>query len=180
MSLIRPEIRAGLWRGRELVAAAGLVLLGLWIALATFGVTRWLGWAVLLAGVALGIAGWQRMRLRPKEQGLGMIEADEGRITYWGPLDGGSVERDLLSAVAIDHRSHPPVWVLSQPGAPDLHIPVTAGGQDALIDTLNSLPGLTEARLVAARNRRGEGRYRLWSVSGAVDTGAASQQVSRT
>ncbi len=163
--MIRPEIRAGLWRGREMVAGAGTGLFGLWIALSTFGVTRWLGAAILLAGLALILAGWQRMRLRPKEQGLGMIEADEGRITYWGPLDGGSVERDLLSAVAIDLGSYPPVWVLSQQGGPELHIPVTAAGQDALVDTLNSLPGLSAARLASARERGGDGRHLLWSAN---------------
>ncbi|WP_172326874.1 hypothetical protein [Mangrovicoccus sp. HB161399] len=165
MSLIRPEIRAGMWRGREMLSGAGTALFGLWMVLSTFGVTRWLGWAVLMAGIGLAFAGWQRMRLRPKEAGLGLVEADEGRITYWGPLDGGSVERDLLTGVAIDLGSYPAVWILSQQGGPDLHIPVTAGGQDALLDTLNSLPGLTASRLIAARSREGGGRHRLWSAN---------------
>ncbi|MBE3638064.1 hypothetical protein [Mangrovicoccus algicola] len=163
MSLIRPEIRAGLWRGREMVAGAGAGLAGLWIVLATFGVTRWLGAAILLAGLALILAGWQRMRLRPKERGLGVIETDEGRITYWGPLDGGSVERDLLQAVSLDLDSRPPVWVLTRRDGPDLHIPVTATGQDGLVDTLNSLPGLSAARLARARARQGGGRHLLWT-----------------
>ncbi|WP_108260508.1 hypothetical protein [Mangrovicoccus ximenensis] len=165
MSLIRPEIRAGMWRGREMLAGAGIGLAGLWIALSTFGVTRWLGWAVLLAGLGVCVSGWQRMRLRPKEPGLGLVETDEGRITYWGPLDGGSIERDLMTGLAIDLGSHPPVWILSQQGGPDLHIPVTAAGQDALLDTLDSLPGLTAARLIAARRREGGGRHPLWSAN---------------
>ena len=164
MSLIRPEIRARLWRGRELWVGLGLAALFLRGAMLSFGVTRWVAAALALAAIGFAVAGWRRMRLRPETEGLGVVETDEGRITYWGPLDGGTVDLDALAELAIDHRSVPPAWVLVSAEGRALHIPVTAGGQDALLDALETLPGLSDRQLLAARAKP-EGRHRLWSRS---------------
>lgn len=170
MSLIRPEIRAAAWRGREMLTGLGLALLGAWASVGSFGLLRWLGIVVVLASLAFAYTGWQRMRLRPRATGQGVIEVDEGRITFWGPLDGGSVGRDALRSVSLDHGNHPATWVLRETDGTTLHIPVNAGGQDALLDALDTLPGLSSGAVLAALQAQSEQHHLVWSRSPSVDT----------
>ena len=163
MSLIRPEVRAGLWRARELVTGVGVSALALYLATETFGLTRWLFYVILVASLVFAFAGWQRMRLRPRDQGQGVVEVTEGQISYFGPLDGGIVAHDALLSVALDHGNRPATWVLSQSDGTRLHIPVNAAGQDNLLDALNSLPGLSAAALLHALNAQDGQRHILWS-----------------
>lgn len=170
MPLIRPEVRAAAWRGRECLTGLGIMVLGLWAAWDSFGLLMWLGYGAVIIGAMLALAGWQRMRLRPQTEGRGLIEVDEGRVTYWGPLDGGAVERDTLRSVVLDHRQFPATWTLSDSTGTILHIPVNAGGQDALLDAFSALPGLsTQAILTAIEAKDGQ-RHLLWSGAASVDT----------
>ena len=61
MSFIRPEARAALWRAREALAGLAIGLLGLSWALGPGGLLGWLGWGLILAGVALIVIGLQRL-----------------------------------------------------------------------------------------------------------------------
>lgn len=170
MSLIRPELRAAAWRGREMLVGLGAALLGSWAVLGSYGVLRWLGYAGLAAGVGLAVAGWQRMRLRPRDEGQGVVEVDEGRITFWGPLSGGSVSRDALQSIALDHGNRPATWVLKEFGDTAVHIPVNAAGQDALLDAFDALPGLSSRAVLTALETRDGKTHILWYASGSVDT----------
>ena len=53
MSFIRPEASASLAKFREALTALAVLALGLWWVLAGRGLLFWLGWVVLIAGVAL-------------------------------------------------------------------------------------------------------------------------------
>lgn len=145
--MIRPEIQQAAWRARELLAGAMLIVLGLWASLGSFGLLRWIGVALVVIGLATAFTGVQRLRLRPNGPGLGAIETDEGKLTYWGPLNGGTVDIDDLIELAIDTGNRPITWVLSDQQGTTLYIPTTATGHDALLDWLSSLPGLSTARL---------------------------------
>ena len=87
----RPEAKAALWRWREVLAAAALVLVGLWWIMGPGRLLALPGWALVLAGVALCVVGVQRARFRGPGDGPGAVQVDEGQIAYFGPLTGGVV-----------------------------------------------------------------------------------------
>lgn len=162
MSFIRPEARAVLWRWREVITGGVVAALGLYWASGP-GLLRWVGLVVLLGGVALAVAGLQRARFRGRDGGPGVVQVDERQITYFGPLDGGAVAIDELSGVSLDARSDPPVWVLRQPGQPELHIPVNAEGTDALFDAFAALPGLRTERMLSQLAQKPDHPVVIWS-----------------
>lgn len=157
MSFVRDGAAATLRRWREVLSGLGLAALGLWWATSTGALVAWIGWVALLIGLALILAGIQRGRFRIPGQGPGVVQVDEGRIAYFGPLTGGAVALSELRRVSHDPTGKPAHWVLSQPGQEDLFIPVTAEGAEALFDIFASLPGLqTERMLASARRRSGQ------------------------
>lgn len=162
MSFVRPEARAALWRWREVLAALGISLLGAYWAFG-HGLLQWVGFVVLAAGGALALAGFQRGRFRAARGGPGVVQVDERQITYFGPLDGGAVAIGELTGVSLDARSDPPVWVLRQPGQPELHIPVNAEGSDALFDAFATLPGLRTEHMLAQLARKPDHPVVIWT-----------------
>jgi len=61
---LRPAARATLWRWRDVIGAAIVILLGLWWLGVANGVVRWLGYIVILIGATWAYAGVQRARFR--------------------------------------------------------------------------------------------------------------------
>lgn len=164
MSLIRPGATRSLHRWREVLVAGALAALGLWWALTGFGLVVWIGWALLLTAGALGLAGLQRVRFRRGAGGPGVVIVDEGLIAYLGPVSGGTVALSEITMLALDPRAggH---WVLSQPGQPDLHIPLDAEGAEALFDAFAALPGLRTEHMLARMRRPGPAPETLWQRS---------------
>lgn len=165
MSFIRPEARRALWRWREVLVAIPILLIGIHWATG-FGLLQWVGFAVVLAGLALALAGVQRARFRRQQGGPGVVQVDERQITYFGPLDGGAVAIDELSGVSLDGRSDPAVWVLRQPGQPELHVPVNAEGTDALFDAFAALPGLRTEYMLAQLAKKPDHPVVIWTKPG--------------
>ncbi|MEM7320630.1 MAG: hypothetical protein AAF408_16615 [Pseudomonadota bacterium] len=149
MSFVRPEVKALLWRWREILAATFIALVGLsWITIPG-GLLAWLGMILLIASGALAVIGVQRGRFRNDTGGPGIVIVDEGEITYMGPLTGGSIAAADLTRLVLDPTAKPAHWVLYRPGEQPLHIPVTAEGSDLLFDVFASLPGLRTERMLA-------------------------------
>lgn len=94
--MIRPEVRDGLIRWREVIASLGLAGLGLWLALSAFGLMEIVGWAIALLGFALAGSAAQKLRFRMGEDGPGVVTLDERRAAYLGPVDGGISDLDAL------------------------------------------------------------------------------------
>ena len=162
MSFVRPKARAALWRWREGLIGAALLALGLWWALGMFGMLHWLGYALILAGIVLAIAGFQRARFRTTQGGPGIVQVDERQIAYFGPLTGGVVALGEMTRLSLDRAAHPAHWVLSQPGQPDLYIPLTAGGSDLLFDAFATLPGIRTERMLSQMRRGGHDTIVIW------------------
>jgi len=76
---------------------------------------------------------------------------------------------EVLTALALD-ATGPRRWRLSQPGQPDLEIPLDAEGADALFDAFAALPGLRSGQVVAAMRRPAPGLHLLWERGGAEAT----------
>lgn len=163
MSFVRPELRAALWRWREALAGAALCILGFWWVIGPGGLLGWIGGVLVLAGLAQGYVGVQKARFRSGGGGPGVVQVDEGQITYFGPLGGGAVAVADLSSIALNPGGRPAHWMLQQPGQPDLHIPVTAEGSEALFDAFATLPGIRTERMLAELQKRSRHPVVIWS-----------------
>lgn len=162
MSFIRPEAKAALWRWREVLIGAVLALLGTSWASGPGGLLGWVGLALVAAGTALVVIGVQRARFRISSGGPGVVQVDEGQITYFGPLTGGAAAVSDLQSLALDPTAKPAHWVLVRPGEPPLTIPVNAEGSDALFDAFASLPGLRVQRMLAELNGENPHPVVIW------------------
>lgn len=162
MSFIRPEARVAIWRWRELIVAALMLLVGLKWAFTAYGVTEVTGWALIMVGLIIAVVGAQRLRFRLGADGPGVVRVDEGQIAYFGPLTGGAVATSELLRLRLDHTAKPPHWVLEQEGQPPLEIPVNAAGHEALFDVFAALPGLKTERMLSELRRNGPHQVVIW------------------
>lgn len=162
MSFVRPEARAAFWKWREALTGTGVVALGLWWVFGFAGLLHWLGYAVALIGCALLWIGVQRGRFRIGQNGPGIVQVDEGQIAYFGPLTGGVVALADITRLTVDRTGHPPHWQLSQPGQPDLVIPLTAQGADRLFDAFAQLPGLRTEWMLSQMQRDDHDTIVIW------------------
>jgi hypothetical protein len=108
-------------------------------------------------------AGLQRARFRIGSGGPGMVQVDEGQVTYFGPFDGGSVAIRQLALVELDPKTKPTSsWVLTEAGQPPLAIPTTAEGAEALFDVFASLEGIRTERMLAELQKEPKKRVVIW------------------
>lgn len=160
--MIRPELIEQAKRWREALAGAALMLAGLWAATG-YGLMPFLGGALAAIGLALLWLSIQRNRFRKGVgQGPGVVTVDERRVTYMGPLEGGTVALGELRRLDLDPTAWPdPVWVLVSPDE-TLRVPVTALGADALLDLFAALPGLRTGRMLAELEGGGDAVVAIW------------------
>lgn len=159
---MRPAAIAVLHRWRESLLGVVLLGLGLWWASTAVGLVSWIGYAVALIGLATGIAGLQRGRFRIPGRGPGVVKVVEGQIIYLGPLTGGTVALSELIRIGLDPTSRPVHWVLTQPGHPELFIPVSAEGSEALFDAFASVPGFPTEKMLSQLKHPGKEPTTLW------------------
>lgn len=149
MSFIRPELRAAIWRWREALIGVAMIVSGLWWIVGPGGLLGWVGGALVLGGLAQAYVGAQKARFRAGGGGPGVVQVDEGQITYFGPLGGGAVAVADLNSIALIPGGKPAYWMLVQAGQADLQIPVNAEGSEALFDVFAALPGIRTERMLA-------------------------------
>jgi hypothetical protein len=147
MSFVRPEVRDGLMRWREVLVGAVTLGLGLRLVATSFGAIFIIGCGLAIIGAALIVAGVQRARFRSGGGGAGVVDLDERRITYFGPYGGGAVSVEDLVEIGVDPSRS---WLIRDVNGTHLMIPMNAEGADALFDAFAAVPGLTPARLVEA------------------------------
>ncbi len=160
MNFIRPEVRRGLLRWREVIVGAVTLALGLRLALTSFGALFLIGSGLALAGAALIVAGIQRARFRSGGGGSGVVDIDERQITYFGPYGGGAVSVDDLIEIGVDPSRS---WLMRDIHGTHLMIPMNAEGADALFDAFTAVPGLTPARLVEAARSAPQRYTTIWA-----------------
>jgi len=162
MSLIRADARTTLWRLREVLIGGAILILGLYWGLATFGILQLVGFALAAIGLGLIGLGVQRARFRVGSGGPGIVQVDEGQITYFGPLSGGAVAIVDLERLSLDHTARPAHWVLEQRGQSPLYVPLNAEGSDVLFDAFATLPGLRTERMLAEMRRQHPHAVVIW------------------
>jgi hypothetical protein len=162
MSFFRPEARAEIWRWREVLAGLGAVALGLWLVVGPGLLLAIPGWALVAGGAVLAWVGVQRGRFRHDGMGPGAVQIDEGEVSYFGPLTGGTVSLRELTRLSLDGSMFPAHWRLEQRGNPPLLIPVNAAGAEALFDAFATLPGLRTERMLAELGRDSRQSVLIW------------------
>ena len=168
MSFIRPEILDRARRWRESLAGAAAAACGAWLGLTGTGAAAVVGTVLVLGGALLVFAGVQRARFRRGGQGAGVVGLDEGRLTYFGPVEGGVVAVEDLAHVDLVSAGSGSAglvssWVLESPGAAPLVIPVDAAGAEVLFDVFASLPGIDTGAMLRAVDAAHRGRVTIWS-----------------
>ena len=149
MTFFRPEARDAVWRWREAIAGVLLALFGLWLVTGPGFLLAVPGYAFVAGGLALIWMGVQRARFRGGDGGPGAVSVDEGQVTYFGPLTGGTVALRELESLTLEGAMFPAHWRLAQKGQPPLLIPVNAAGAELLFDAFATLPGLRTERMLA-------------------------------
>lgn len=162
MSFIRPQARAAIWRLREVLAGLALAGLGAFWAMGPGGLLGGIGLVLVVLGGALVVVGVPRARFRIGAGGPGVVQVDEGQITYFGPLSGGAAAVAELERLALDPSGTPAHWLLDRPGQPVLAIPVNAEGAEALFDAFATLPGLKVNRMLAELKAGGRDPVVIW------------------
>lgn len=175
MALIRPELRARIWRWRETLIGAGLVILGLWVierGSARLNVVfEGLGVAIAAIGAVIILASYRRILFRKPGHGVGVVEVTERQITYLGPFQGGSVRLEDLMRVELRHSIEMgQSWALKPRDGPQIMIPSNAEGAELLFDALALLPGMDQKKLLSVLNRAEGGRIIVWRRDGPVAT----------
>lgn len=172
MSFIRPEITRWVARRGEAIAWAALLALGVWsvaLGLRPFApVLLIAGGIAALAGAALLTSAVRRMAFGADGPEEGLVEIDEGRITYFGPRGGGVVDINSVIRVELATRPHllsgtGHAWMLTADDGTRLTIPLGAQGADRLPDALSPLPGLDLGAGAAALASSRPGRVLVWA-----------------
>lgn len=163
MSFLRPEIAAWLQHWREPLAWGGLTLAGLALATAGGGLGRLLLGVLLIAiGLPMAAGAIRRTRLGTETPQAGVVTVDEGRIVYFGPVEGGVLGLSALSRVEVASGD----WVLTGSDGNVLRIPRGALGAEALPDALAPLPGLDLGRAVDAFRAARPFPVTIWATAG--------------
>lgn len=148
--MIRPEIREGLHRWREVIAAGGIAVFGLWL-LGKGWLLGPIGALLLALGAALALNARRRMRFAGSGDGLGVVSVDEGQISYLAPEIGGFVSIAELVELRLLSVQGRRMWRLRQSDGQAILIPVDAAGADKLFDAFAAVPGMDVSRLLAAK-----------------------------
>jgi hypothetical protein len=150
-------------RWREVLIGVAIMVFGLWWWWNTYAFVSWLSLPVILTGAALIWTGVERLRFRQGGGGTGVVEIDERRLSYFGPLTGGVIAMDDVTRLVLDPTGRPAHWVLSGVGGQSLSIPVDAEGADALFDLFAALPGIKTELMLEVLARAPSAEVTIWS-----------------
>lgn len=177
MNFVRPEVRTALWRWREVLLGAAITALGANLAFGSFGVLGWLGWLVLLVGLSLLVAGLQRARVRPRTGGPGVIELDEGQLSYLHAENGAIIMLPAVTRIEIETTDGGPLeddlfWRFYQDNGYGARIPASAVGGERLFDALASFPGADYQKVIEASGSTQPHVFVIWRKEGGgcIDT----------
>ncbi len=147
---IRPEVLALLRRYAEAIGAAVIVAAGLWLMALGGYVLFPLGLIIAGIGAVLTVTALRRARFAQTIAAPGLVELDEGQVSYLAPELGGFLSLAELVEIRLLSLRGKRVWRLKQADGQALLIPVDAAGADRLFDAFAGLPGMDTQALVAA------------------------------
>lgn len=154
MPMIRPEVLTALLRWREALGGLAVAGAGGWVW--SFGGYFYHGLGLLfgLTGLGLAVSALWHLRFRGSGAAPGVVQVDEGQITYLSPGGGGFAALGEITLISVEFDpGGRRFWHLAQPGLPDLWIPTDAKGAEALFDAFMSLPGTAAGPFLHALER---------------------------
>lgn len=164
MSLIRPELRARIYRWREVLVSLAVAGFGVWVFFLGGYFFGALG--LLICGVAIGSGVIAARRLRFDAQGdtPGLIEVTEGQITYMSATGGGVAARSEITQIDLFFTvSGRAWWRIFQTQYPPVAIPLGAQGSDDLFDAFVALPGARPKMFLSVLDRAPvDGQITVW------------------
>lgn len=176
MNFIRPEVKAFLYKWREALISAVILLGSLQAASMSVGFLKYMSYAGALVGAALFIEGVRRARLPYDAGGVGVVEVDERRITYLGPTGGGAISINDLVRVKVRTTALGPFasdfyWEFTDSDGQRLTIPGDAENAGALFDALTALKGADYEAVIRASAITEESEHLVWTSaqSGPID-----------
>ena len=163
MELVRPEVKDTIWRWREALIGFVVSMFGLYWALNGIGIVSIIGTSLTVAGALLIFAGIQRARFRIGTGGIGVVYIDEGQVTYYGPVDGGSVTISDLVRVDLDpSKKNNSEWILHDPHTAPLRIPTNAEGAEHLFDVFAGLEGIETEQMLTELQKSPDREVVIW------------------
>lgn len=150
MALIRDEVSALAWRGREVLVAGAALALSLWVAAQGGYLLVPLGLGLAALALGFGLLALRRLRFSQTLGAPGVVEVDEAQISYMGPATGGFVSLSELVELRLLTLRGRRLWRLKQADGQALLVPVDAAGSEALFDAFGNLPGMDTQALVQA------------------------------
>jgi hypothetical protein len=150
MGLIRGELIVAARRGKELIAAGLVAIVGLWLMQLGGYILVPAGLGLMAISAFWGVQTWRRLRFAQGVDAPGVVEVDEAQVGYLGPSFGGFVALPDLVELRVLTLQGRRLWRLKQNDGQALLIPVAAAGSDRLFDAFASLPGMDTEALVAA------------------------------
>lgn len=167
MSFMRPEAVAAVMRWREALAGGVVGAFGVWMMATQLGFYVGAGAVIAGIGAALAFTGVRHARFRAAGDAPGVVEVVEGRVTYLGPILGGAVALDDLTAVTFRRTATGEAfWRLESPGTQALIIPAGARGVDQLLDAFTVLPRIDTGLMVKAVQSRTPITLTIWRQAG--------------
>lgn len=163
---IRPQVRAKLWRWREVIGGGVVVLLGVWLGQRPGPVNQLVGATLTFVAIAFIFLAWRRVRFTGRDDAPGVVSVDEGEIAYYGPQIGGAIARDSLTEVRLRNTSGRLSWFLITETGEALSIPHDAHGAELLFDAFAALPGLSSETLLRAITDLEPGTQTVWQRAG--------------
>ena len=153
--MIRPALveKFGIWS--EVIAAGGVIGLGLWLVSLGGWVLQPFGLLVAALGGGWALIGWRRMHFRHAVEGPGLVELDEGEIRYFGAGHGlgGTIALADITELRLIRMQGTQHWRLRARAGHAVVIPVAAAGAEVLYDAFSVLPRIDMGRVTAGLAR---------------------------
>lgn len=179
MEFFRPQALQTLSHYREAIVAVVAGGLGLWIAGWGGPFFAVLGIAILGTAGFFGVLALRRMRFQATGAAPGIVQIDEGQISYMGPVMGGFVALPDLVELRLIRLQGQRLWRLKQADGQTMLVPLDATGAEHLFDAFSGLPGLTSADLVAALDERRETSGKPLALANNVENRLVWQRAGR-
>lgn len=170
---LRPEAVALLRRWQGVLSGAAVAGLGLYWLVFQPGALRLIGAVLAIAGAGLLVQAVIRLRIRPPETGVGLVEITERQLSYFHPMQGASLSLDAVERVEIrtmprrrpgrDAGGAEMFWVLHHDDGPPVVIPAGAAGAERLMDAVAAFPGADFGQVIAGSRATGKGVFHVWS-----------------
>ena len=170
MSFVRDDAAKALRRYQELFVGLALILVSIWVWVNFLGVLRWIALPLAVLGLVSAWYAWRRVRVKAGNDGPGVLEVDERRLSYFGPFGGTSISLDDVIRIEIETTELGPftedMFWLFHTRTETARIPSSAQGGDKIFDVLSSFSGADYDAAIRASSSSKRDNFLIWQKRG--------------